>query len=95
MRGQDRKVQGPNPSLSRETDRPDMVVICQIRDQEQARGPKGRDHADLVRGDLLPTYEKVPDGQQDRAGAIEYSIDGGQDREREYDYFSCNRAFTS
>ena len=53
-------------------------VIPEIANQKNRRSPKGRDHADLVGKDALVADENIAQGQEDGAGGIERSVQGGK-----------------
>src|SRR5947207_11727317 len=81
---QEREVNVANPALLHEPHITDVVVIKEIRSQEQRRYDKGRDHAHLVCADIFLLDEIETRSDQHCCCKVQRRIDRRQIRDSDH-----------
>jgi hypothetical protein len=74
VRDEHREVRRADPSAAREAHITNLVVIEQVRDEEEHRYGERSDHTDAMRADVAALDEDEACEQQDRGDAIEYRV---------------------
>src|ERR1700761_4233692 len=75
---EERQVEWTKPGGFDKTSDAGIVVIGQVADEKDDRRGEGRNHARLVRGDVLTADKKVAESEKDRAKAVESRVDLGK-----------------
>ena len=78
VRDEDREIDDPDRSLSRERLRTDVVVVDEVAREKQCRRRERRQHEAPVRLDSMPANHDVAARQQHRGDGVERGVDSRQ-----------------